>query len=70
MGVTPITDDVCHRAVSEFKTLRAVVSRVSSSVAGRVCSRRRESCAPERATHARFIERGYSFGISTRPVEG
>jgi len=70
MGATPITDDVCHRAVSEFKTLRALFSRVSSDVAGRASSRRGESQAPERATHARFIEPGYSFGISTRPVEG
>lgn len=70
MGATPITDDVCHRAVSEFKMLRAAVSRVSSGVAGRACSRRRESRGPERAAHARFIERGYSFGISTQPDEG
>jgi hypothetical protein len=64
------TDGVQDRVVSEFKMLRARLSRVSPYVAGRVRSRRRELSAPERATHARFIERGYCFGISTRPVQG
>jgi len=64
----PITDDVQDRASSEFKMLRVAVSRVSTPVAGRVRRRRRELSAPERAAHARFIERGYCFGISTRPV--
>ena len=58
------------RALSEIKMLRAEASRVSQAVAGRVHGEPGEYLAAERATHARFIERGYSFGISTRPDQG
>jgi hypothetical protein len=64
------TDDVQVRVASEFKMLRARLSRVSTYVAGRAQGGYRGSGERERAAHARFIERGYCFGISTRPVEG
>lgn len=70
MRPAPITDNVRHRASSEFKMLRAAVSRVSEAVAGRADSEPGELRTAERATHARFIERGYSFGISTQPDQG
>lgn len=53
---------------SKFKMLRAMISLASSSVAARVRRGFRMPGEVERAAHARFIERGYCFGISTRPV--
>jgi hypothetical protein len=70
MNATPTPDDVPARVVSEIKMLRVRVSRVSPYVAGRARGGYRGWSERERATHARFIERGYCFGISTRPVEG
>lgn len=64
------TDGVQHRAVSKIKMLRVELSRVSTCVAGRARGGYRGSSERERAAHARFIERGYCFGISTRPVQG
>ena len=70
MIATPITDDVQDRVTSEFKMLRALFSRVYPYVAGRARGGYRGLSERERAAHARFIERGYCFGISTRPVQG
>jgi hypothetical protein len=55
---------------SKFKMLLAVNSPASPSVAGRVRRGFRMPGEAERAAHARFIERGYCFGISTRPDQG
>jgi hypothetical protein len=70
MARATTTDNVQDRALSEFNMLRARLSRVSHYVAGRARGGYRGWSEPERAAHARFIERGYCFGISTRPVEG
>ena len=70
MAGARITDDIRDRTHSEFKALRAVAPRVFERVATRARRWTGELRTTERATHARFIERRYCFGISTRPDQG